>query len=93
MLLLRADSAADSGHDVRLQDVFERGDAWIATGDLFWRDSDGDLWLVDSATALIRIGHGIVFPRAIADAPRCENSVHDESRAPQIDRRATGHRD
>jgi putative long chain acyl-CoA synthase len=25
--------------------VFSRDDAWIATGDVFRRDADGDLWL------------------------------------------------
>ena len=30
-----------------LRGLFEPGDAWVATGDLFRADDDGDLWLVD----------------------------------------------
>jgi putative long chain acyl-CoA synthase len=31
--------------DAPLRGVFSRDDAWIATGDVFRRDADGDLWL------------------------------------------------
>ena len=43
-----------------LRGVFEPGDAWLATGDLFRADEDGDLWLVDHVAALIRTEHGYV---------------------------------
>jgi putative long chain acyl-CoA synthase len=33
--------------DGPLRGVFKRDDAWIATGDLFRRDADGDLWLAN----------------------------------------------
>ena len=37
-----------------LRGLFEPDDAWLATGDLFRADEDGDLWLVDHVAALIR---------------------------------------
>ena len=47
MLLAREQQgAAASAGDGRLHDVFEPGDAWLSTGDLFRRDGDGDFWLV-----------------------------------------------
>jgi putative long chain acyl-CoA synthase len=67
MLLVEADHAS-AGHDVALRGVFRPDDAWIATGDLFRRDDDGDLWLVDEAAALIVTAHGTVSPRAVQDA-------------------------
>lgn len=41
-----------------LRSVFEKGDAWYATSDLFRRDGDGDYWLVDHAADLIRSSAG-----------------------------------
>ncbi len=51
-----------------LRGLFEPGDAWVATGDLFRADDDGDLWLVDHVTALIRTEHGSVASFPILDA-------------------------
>jgi putative long chain acyl-CoA synthase len=51
-----------------LRGLFEPDDAWLATGDLFRADDDGDLWLVDHAASLIRTGHGHVASFPIADA-------------------------
>ena len=51
-----------------LRGLFEPGDAWVATGDLFRADEDGDLWLVDHVTALIRTEHGFVASFPILDA-------------------------
>lgn len=39
---VRPDAIASSG-DGGLRGVFEAGDAWLETGDLFRRDADGDL--------------------------------------------------
>ena len=51
-----------------LRGVFGRDDAWLATGDLFRRDADGDYWLVDGAAVIIR-GPGNPIPaRPISDA-------------------------
>ena len=51
-----------------LRGVFRRGDAWLATGDLFRRDADGDHWLVDHVPALIRTDRGLVAATPIQDA-------------------------
>lgn len=51
-----------------LRGVFRRGDAWLATGDLFRRDADGDHWLVDHVPALIRTERGLVAATPISDA-------------------------
>ena len=51
-----------------LRGLFEPDDAWLATGDLFRADEDGDLWLVDHVGALIRTDHGHVASFPIIDA-------------------------
>ena len=51
-----------------LRGLFEPDDAWLATGDLFRADEDGDFWLVDHVAALIRTEHGYVAAFPIIDA-------------------------
>jgi putative long chain acyl-CoA synthase len=51
-----------------LRSLFERGDAWVVTGDLFRRDADGDYWRVDGAGDVIHTESGPVFTTAIRDA-------------------------
>jgi putative long chain acyl-CoA synthase len=51
-----------------LRSLFARDDAWVATGDLFRRDADGDYWRVDGVADVIHTGHGPVFSTAIRDA-------------------------
>ncbi len=51
-----------------LRGLFEVDDAWLATGDLFRFDDDGDLWLVDNVASLIRTAHGHVGAFPILDA-------------------------
>jgi putative long chain acyl-CoA synthase len=51
-----------------LRGLFEPDDAWLATGDLFRADEDGDLWLVDHVGSLIRTAHGHVAGFPILDA-------------------------
>ncbi len=51
-----------------LRGVFKPDDAWLATGDLFREDEDGDFWLVGSAATLIRTATGMVAPRPIENA-------------------------
>ena len=51
-----------------LRGLFEPDDAWLATGDLFRADDDGDLWLVDHVGSLIRTQHGYVASFPILDA-------------------------
>jgi putative long chain acyl-CoA synthase len=68
MLLSRVDT--DHGPVVGnpLRGLFGRNDAWLATGDLFRRDRDGDHWLVDHLPSLIRTGAGAVPSIPIEDA-------------------------
>ena len=51
-----------------LRSLFERGDAWVVTGDLFRRDADGDYWRVDGAGDVIHTDQGPVFTTPIRDA-------------------------
>ncbi|MEI7913954.1 MAG: acyl-CoA synthetase [Mycobacteriaceae bacterium] len=48
--------------------VFAPGDIWISTEYIFWRDADGDFWLLGNRSGLIRTARGIVFPAPITDA-------------------------
>ncbi|HTW13384.1 MAG TPA: AMP-binding protein, partial [Solirubrobacteraceae bacterium] len=53
---------------VVLRGLFERGDTWVQTEDLFRRDADGDYWRVDALAEVIRTEHGPVFAGPIRDA-------------------------
>jgi len=68
MLLARVRPDAIGAGDGVLRGVFEAGDAWLETGDLFRRDVDGDFWLVDHVPSLIRTGSGVVPSGPIQDA-------------------------
>ena len=48
--------------------LFAPGDAWLLTGDLFYRDEDGDFWLAGSADSLVTTAHGVVGGFAVEDA-------------------------
>jgi putative long chain acyl-CoA synthase len=48
--------------------VFAVNDAWLATGDLCRRDNDGDYWLVDHITGLVRTASGPVATVPVEDA-------------------------
>jgi putative long chain acyl-CoA synthase len=63
---VRPEAIMTSGNPLR--GVFEAGDAWLSTGDLFRRDLDGDYWMVDHAPALMRTSSGPVPARPIQDA-------------------------
>ena len=68
MLLARA-RARDGTATIALRGVFARDDAWLATGDLFRRDADGDYWRLDSVRELDpRPPAGPVFTAPIRDA-------------------------
>jgi putative long chain acyl-CoA synthase len=67
MLLARV-SPNDQLSTTPLRSLFERGDAWVVTGDLFRRDADGDYWRVDGAGDVIRTDDAPVFTTAIRDA-------------------------
>ncbi len=47
-LLVDASGKVFADNDIPLRGVFTRDDAWIATGDLFRVDEDGDFWFVRS---------------------------------------------
>jgi putative long chain acyl-CoA synthase len=51
-----------------MRGVFARDDAWLSTGDLFRRDSDGDYWRLDGVYDVIHTGDGPVLAAPIRDA-------------------------
>ncbi len=51
-----------------LRGVFCRDDAWVATGDLFRRDGDGDYWRMDSLADVILTADGPAYTAPIRDA-------------------------
>jgi putative long chain acyl-CoA synthase len=61
--LLLSRVGESTGTDV-LRGVFEPGDAWRSTGDLFLADEHRDLWLVDPVSAIIDTARGPVLPAA-----------------------------
>jgi putative long chain acyl-CoA synthase len=68
LLLARAEPEQETLGTRPLRSVFERGDAWTATGDLFRCDADGDYWLVDHVADLISTPSGRVPSLAIEEA-------------------------
>lgn len=78
-LLLARVGSTDPGTDIPYRGLFEPEDAWQSTGDLFQRDEHGQLWLVDSVSALIDTPHGVVAPaiarRAVEAIPSVDLSV------------------
>jgi putative long chain acyl-CoA synthase len=67
MLLVRV-SPNEQLSTISLRSVFTRDDAWTPSGDLFWRDQDGDYWRVDSVGDVIRTVDGPAFTIPIRDA-------------------------
>jgi putative long chain acyl-CoA synthase len=67
MLLARVDPR-ELTSSAPLRGVFAPGDAWLATGDLVFRDEDGDFWRVDSVGGVIWTGYGPVFSGLLRDA-------------------------
>jgi putative long chain acyl-CoA synthase len=67
MLVVRVNPEEPLGV-VPLRSVFAAEDAWLATGDLFRRDADGDYWRVDGISDVITTSDGPVFTTAIRDA-------------------------
>jgi putative long chain acyl-CoA synthase len=67
-VLLARVRATDPLSVVPLRGVFASGDAWVVSGDLFRRDSDGDYWRVDGVGDVIRTEAGLAFTSAIRDA-------------------------
>jgi putative long chain acyl-CoA synthase len=68
MLLARTPRDASVATAGALRGVFEPGDAWLTTGDLCRRDNDGDFWLVDHVSGLVRTATGPVATVPVEDA-------------------------
>jgi putative long chain acyl-CoA synthase len=77
LLLARPRDPAASG--TVLRGVFARGDSWLATGDLFRRDGEGDYWLVDFAAAVVvsdgRPAYSVPVEDALGNVPAVELAV------------------
>jgi putative long chain acyl-CoA synthase len=61
-LLLARVNPADTTSGTPLRGVFEPGDAWRSTGDLFLRDDQGDHWLAGSVAEVVETAQGPVLP-------------------------------
>jgi putative long chain acyl-CoA synthase len=48
--------------------VFSAGDIWISTEYVFWRDVDGDYWLLGNRSGFLHTPRGVVFPAPVTDA-------------------------
>ncbi|QDQ97781.1 AMP-binding protein [Tomitella fengzijianii] len=51
-----------------LRGVFESGDAWVPSHDLFYLDSDGDFWMIDTVEGVVHGVDGPVYRMPVADA-------------------------
>ncbi|SNT20134.1 AMP-binding protein [Rhodococcoides kyotonense] len=51
-----------------MRGVFEPGDSWVPTENLFRRDADGDYWLVDRKDTVVKAARGPVYTQPIIDA-------------------------
>jgi putative long chain acyl-CoA synthase len=67
-LLLARVSPNEALSTTPLRGVFARDDAWLATGDLFRRDADGDFWRVDGLGEVVHTAEGSAFTAPIRDA-------------------------
>ena len=75
VLVSEVDPDVNPTAETPLRGVFRADDAWVATGDLFRKDADGDFWLLDSITTLIHTEDGPFAPdprsrRALVDPRR-----------------------
>ncbi|WP_460606813.1 AMP-binding protein [Jatrophihabitans fulvus] len=61
-LLLARVEPGDSATTTPMRGVFEVGDAWRSTGDLFLRDEHGLLWLAGPVAEVVRSADGPVIP-------------------------------
>ncbi|HYH61890.1 MAG TPA: AMP-binding protein, partial [Solirubrobacterales bacterium] len=68
VLVSETDPDVNPTAETPLRGVFRPDDAWVATGDLFRRDADGDFWLLDTITTLVRTKDGPVAPTPVRDA-------------------------
>jgi len=68
MMLARVERERGALLGKPLRNVFERGDAWMATGSLFVQDEHDVFWLFDHASDLIRTRDGALPSIVIEDA-------------------------
>ncbi len=71
-MLLARTRARETTATMALRGVFARDDAWLATGDLFRRDADGDYWRMDGVR---EFAHGRRADLHDADPRRAERSA------------------
>jgi len=76
MLLARLSHRDGAYPDRSLRALFEGDDAWLATGDLFRVDEDGDHWLIGGVQSLIRTPQGATPPIPVQDAVSTLDEVH-----------------
>jgi putative long chain acyl-CoA synthase len=62
LLLVRVNPADSTTGSPPLRGVFEGGDTWHSTGDLFLRDEHGDLWLAGPLAEVVKTPDGPVLP-------------------------------
>jgi putative long chain acyl-CoA synthase len=67
MLLARV-GRNDPTSTIPLRGLFTPEDTWLATGDLFRQDTDGDFWRIDNAADVILTVDGPAFPGPMRDA-------------------------
>lgn len=67
LLLAKVDRERGALAGRPLRGVFEKGDAWVSTGDIFRRDGQGDYWMLDDARGLIVRKDGPVASIPIED--------------------------
>lgn len=65
-LLLSKVNPADAMAGIPMRSVFEPGDAWRSTGDLFTKDEQSNFWHYAAVASLITTPRGIVAPSAIS---------------------------
>ncbi|MDZ7674485.1 MAG: AMP-binding protein [Acidimicrobiales bacterium] len=76
MLLARLRRRDGAYPDRSLRALFEGGDAWLATGDLFTVDADGDHWLVGGVQSMIQTPFGTTPPIRVQNAIGELDDVH-----------------
>jgi putative long chain acyl-CoA synthase len=67
-ILLARTRTREATATMALRGVFSRGDAWLATGDLFRRDAEGDYWRVDGVREFAHGRNGPIYTTPIRDA-------------------------
>ncbi len=78
-LLMSKVNPADAMTGIPMRSVFEPGDAWRSTGDLFSKDEQGNFWQYESVGSLLTTPRGVVAPsavsREIATIPAVDQAV------------------